>query len=332
MLTVYEARVGAAAGEEGQRGTLQQQKGKPRITEQTVWIDLLKPTDEEETKIERALKFDVPTREEQQEIEVSSRLYQEDGAYFMTASILYQGEEGPTSAVVTFILAGKRLVTVRYADPRAFSLFTTRACRSETGLVSGTAVLMGLIEVIVDRLADFVERIQAEVDALSHSIFENNVGGGSRQRGFDELLRALGKEGEISSRARESLHSLGRLLTFLTHAANERKEDKLLKARIRTAARDVLSLTDHVSFLANKIVFLLDATLGMVNIEQNNIIKIFSVAAVVFLPPTLVASIYGMNFHFMPELGWEIGYPFAILLMILSAVLPYLYFKRRGWL
>ena len=112
----------------------------------------------------------------------------------------------------------------------------------------------------------------------------------------------------------------------------ERKEDKLLKARIRTAARDVVSLADHVSYLSNKIVFLLDATLGMINIEQNNIIKIFSIAAVVFLPPTLVASAYGMNFEFMPELKWAFGYPFAILLMVISAVLPYLIFKHKGWL
>ncbi len=146
------------------------------------------------------------------------------------------------------------------------------------------------------------------------------------------MLRSIGREGEITSLARESAHSLGRLLTFLTHAANERNEDKLLKARIRTAARDVQSLTDHVSFLSGKIVFLLDATLGMINIQQNDIIKIFSIAAVVFLPPTLVASIYGMNFEVMPELKWIFGYPFALLLMVLSAVLPYLYFKRKGWL
>jgi magnesium transporter len=145
-------------------------------------------------------------------------------------------------------------------------------------------------------------------------------------------LKSIGREGEITSRARDSAHSLGRLLTFLAHAANEGKEDKLVKARIRTAARDVASLTDHVSFLSNKIVFLLDATLGMINIEQNNIIKIFSIAAVVFLPPTLVASAYGMNFEFMPELKWAFGYPLAILLMVVSAVVPYLFFKWKGWL
>ena len=194
-------------------------------------------------------------------------------------------------------------------------------------------MLIGLIETIVDRLADFIERIQAEVEGLSHSIFEIKGGAATRQRRFDVMLRAIGREGEITSKARESAHSFGRLLTFLIHAANERKEDKPLQARIRTAARDVTSLTDHVTFLSGKIIFLLDATLGMINIQQNDIIKIFSIAAVVFLPPTLIASIYGMNFRHHAGAG---------LVVRLSACarcswwcrrsLPYLYFKRKGWL
>jgi magnesium transporter len=275
----------------------------------------------------------VPTREEQQEIEASSRLYQESGAHFMTATVLYQmaGQE-PVATPITFILAGNRLITLRYAEPRAFPIYAARCRRPDPGLASGTAVLMGLVETIVDRMADFIERIQGEVDQLSHSIFEMKGGIASRQRRFDVLLRSIGRQGEITSRARDSTHSLGRMLTFLVNAANERKEDKLLKARIRTAARDVVSLADHVSYLSNKIVFLLDATLGMINIEQNNIIKIFSIAAVVLLPPTLIASAYGMNFEFMPELKWSFGYPLALLIMVLSAVLPYLFFKRKGWL
>jgi magnesium transporter len=323
MLTIYENRT----------GSLEPQKGKPRITEEAVWIDLLNPTQEEEKKIERALKFNVPTREEQQEIEASSRLYQEDGAYFMTATLLYQPEQGePRTTPVTFILAGQRLVTVRYAQPRAFAIYVARCNRAETELKSGAAVLIGLLETIIDRLADFIERIQAEVEGLSHSIFEIRGGAASRQRRFDVMLRAIGREGEITSKARESAHSFGRLLTFFAHAVNERKEVKPLQARVRTAARDVNSLTDHATFLSGKIIFLLDATLGMINIQQNDIIKIFSVAAVVFLPPTLIASIYGMNFHHMPELDWRFSYPLALLLMVLAAVLPYLYFKRRGWL
>ena len=314
-------------------GPILPQKGQPRITERAVWIDLLNPTPEEEGQIERALKIDVPTREEQQEIEVSSRLYQEDGAYFMTATLLYQPDQGePRTTPVTFILAGQRLVTVRYAHPRAFAIYVARCNRAETDLKSGTVILVGLLETIIDRLADFIERIQAEVEGLSHSIFEIKGGAASRQRRFDVLLRAIGREGEITSKARESAHSLGRLLTFLVHAANERKEGKPLQARIRTAARDTASVTDHATFLSSKIIFLLDATLGMINIQQNDIIKIFSIAAVVFLPPTLIASIYGMNFEHMPELEWLIGYPFALVLTVLSGVLPYLYFKRRGWM
>jgi magnesium transporter len=323
MLTIYENRA----------GTLEPQKGRPRITEAAVWIDLINPTPEEEAKIERALKFNVPTREEQQEIEASSRLYQEDGAYFMTATLLYQPEQGePRATPVTFILTGQRLVTVRYAQPRAFAIYVARCNRAETDLKSGAAVLIGLLETIVDRLADFIERIQAEVEGLSHSIFEIRGRAAARQRRFDVMLRAIGREGEITSKARECAHSLSRLLTFLVHAVNERKEVKPLQARVRTAARDVNSLTDHATFLSGKIIFLLDATLGMINIQQNDIIKIFSVAAVVFLPPTLIASIYGMNFHHMPELDWRFAYPLALLLMVLAAVLPYLYFKRKGWL
>lgn len=323
MLTIYEYR----------EGVLKAQTGLPRITEEVVWVDLLNPTQDEEEKVEKSLNIDVPTREEQQEIEVSSRLYQEDGAYFMTATLLFLGDgtEAKTTPV-TFILAGTKTVTVRYAEPRAFAIFATRCNRQETNLGNSAAVLLGLIDIIVDRLADFIERIQAQVETLSHSVFTNEGGVASRQRRFDVVLQSIGREGEIASKARESCHSLGRLLTFLAYAVNERKEGKPLQSRVRAAARDVSSLTDHATFLAGKIVFLLDATLGMIQIQQNDIIKIFSVAAVVFLPPTLVASIYGMNFHTMPELDWLFGYPFALGLMVLFAVLPYIYFKHKGWL
>jgi magnesium transporter len=323
MLTIYEFRAGA----------LKRQAGKHKITDEAIWLDLLNPTPEEERTVEKALKLDVPTREEQQEIEVSSRLFQENGAQFMTATLILQSEQHEIKTTpVTFILTGQRLVTVRYEEPRAFAIYAERCNRAEPGPSNGAIVLTGLIETIIDRLADFIERIQAEVDALSHTIFEIKGGSGGRLRRYDVLLRAIGREGEVTSKARESTHSLARLLTFFAHAAQERKEDKALQSRIRTASRDIHSLTDHVGFLSSKIIFLLDATLGMINIQQADIIKIFSVVAVVFLPPTLIASIYGMNFRNMPELDWWLGYPLAIGLMILFAVLPYLYFKRRGWL
>jgi magnesium transporter len=323
MLTIYEYR----------EGVLKAQTGLPRITEEVVWIDLLNPTQDEEEKVEKTLKIEVPTREEQQEIEASSRLYKEGGAHFMTATLVYQGEEPEAKTTpVSFVLAGTKLVTVRYAEPRAFAIFASRCNRQETDLGSGVAVLIGLLDMIIDRLADFIERIQAEVDALSHSIFEIGGDSSSRRRPFDVMLKSIGREGEVTSKARESAYSLARLLIFLAYAANERKEGKQLQSRVRAAARDINSLTDHATSLSSKIVFLLDATLGMIQIQQNDIIKIFSVAAVVFLPPTLIASIYGMNFHTMPELNWIFGYPLALGLMVVFAVLPYIYFKHKGWL
>ncbi len=330
MLTIYEFNAGELKPRAGKLAG--KSARKPAITDETVWIDLLDPTPEEERAIETALGLNVPTREEQQEIEASSRLFQEDGALFMTASVIAYSEQAEIKMTpVTFILIGNRLVTLRYAEPRAFSIYAARCNRSEPDLKSGANVLMGLIETIVDRLADFVERIQEEVDGLSHSVFDIKGGSATRQRRYDVLLKAIGREGEVTSKARESTHSLDRLLTFF-YAAQERKESKALQSRIRTATRDVNSLTDQVSFLSSKIVFLLDATLGMINIQQADIIKIFSVVAVVFLPPTLIASIYGMNFHHMPELDWWFGYPLALLAMVLAAVLPYLFFKRKGWL
>ena len=303
----------------------------------TVWIDLLNPTKDEDVLVEKALGIAIPTREEMAEIEASSRLYQEGGAHYMTAVVLYQQKPDapnePTLATpVTFILSGHRLITVRYAEPRAIKMFLNRALKKDTACMSGPAVLVGLLEAIIDREADRVERIQVEVDKLSSTIF--GVRGGARTRAlrFDIGIRAIGHEGELTSRSRESLLSLGRLSTYLGHVMSERGDDKGLKARVKTANRDVQSLADHIGYLSTKITFLLDATLGMINNEQNSIIKIFSVLAVALMPPTLVGTIYGMNFKHMPELEWAYGYPMALGLMVLSAVIPWLFFKRKGWL
>jgi len=323
MLALYANRSGALVPQDAAQG----------ITQETVWIDLFNPTPEEEATVEQALHLEVPTREEQKEIESSSRLYQQNSAYFMTATVLlYADLPEPRNVQVTFILTGRRLITVRYMEPRAFSIFQARCQRGDVEQVTGGAILVELIEIIVDRLADFIETVQAEVGALSHSIFGMKGGPRSRKQRFDVLLRSTGREGEATSLARESAYSLGRLLTFLSLAAAERNDDKDVRDRVATATRDVQSLSDHISFLSGHIMFLLDATLGMINTQQNDIIRILSVAAVVFLPPTLICSIYGMNFEHMPELKWVVGYPMALVLMVLSAVHPYLYFRHRGWM
>lgn len=301
------------------------------LPEDVLWVDLLRPTREEELLVERALGVELPTREEMQEIEPSNRLYQEDGGLFMTANVVWKADTPePESTAITFVLVRRRLVTVRYGEPKAFKIFVGYAERHREVCASGSSILVGLLEAIVDRTADILERVGVEIDALSRSIFVAERAAGA-PRDYTDALTRMGRHHDLTAKARDSLVSLSRLLSFLA-LPGDVQSDKELREHVRSLSRDVASLTDHATFISGNISFLLNATLGLVNVEQNAIIKIFSVAAVVFLPPTLVASIYGMNFKIIPELGWDFGYAWALLLMVLSAVLPYLWFKRRGWL
>jgi magnesium transporter len=209
------------------------------------------------------------------------------------------------------------------------------------GCTDAETLLVGLLEAVIDRLADILERTANDADRISSGIFCRAGESVRRARDFQRVLVELGQTGDLASKIRDSLVTLERLFGFLSltldqrfakRAASDKKAEKELRARIRTLQRDGESLTNHLTYLSQKITFLLDATLGMINIEQNQIIKIFSVVAVAFLPPTLIASVYGMNFDFMPELSSSYGYPVAIAAMVLSSVLPLLYFKRRGWL
>ena len=297
---------------------------------EVVWADLMAPTKEEELAIESWLGVGIPTLEEMQEIEASSRLYSENGAFFMTATLPANADgDKPQMSPVTFVLSGRRLVTIRYHEPRAFQTFPTHAEKAAIGCADGQTVLLGLLEAVIDRLADVLERISRDIEVLSDEIFHPaETKAPQRDRDFHRLLKDIGRKESLTSKIRDSLASLQRLTGFLGTAV----AGKDAHARVKTLSRDGLSLADHASFLSQKTTFLLEATLGMVNIEQNAIIKIVSLAAVVFLPPTLVASIYGMNFEIMPELKWLWGYPFAIVLMIVSAILPYWFFRYRGWM
>jgi magnesium transporter len=313
-----------------------------KIAPDAIWVDMVAPTHEEELAVETALGIDIPTRGELAEIEASSRLYQEDGAAFMTANLIRRGEdERPESSPVTFIIKGNILITIRYHHPQAFPVYIKQAMKPQATAMTGWGVLISLLEAVVDRAADHLERVGAIVDDTSKHVFDTSFAVRKEKRrrrkpkNLEELLSKVGEEGDFNSKMRESLVSIGRMVAYMQALIDQMRQTKEMKenrARIKILQRDIQSLTDHASFLSGKIGFLLDAVLGMISIQQNGIIKIFSVAAVVFLPPTLVASIYGMNFDFMPELKWAFGYPFALGLMVLSAVLPYLYFKRKGWL
>jgi magnesium transporter len=295
-----------------------------------VWIDLLNPAEDEDKTIEQAIGIEVPTRSEMREIEASNRFYTENGAYYMTSIILHNSSQDvPMTSVITFILTGSRLVTVRYADPRAFPLYVARAGKGDPACASGPGIMIGLIEMLVEREADLIERVQDQVERMAPIVFGQN---GSRDRRLDVLLKTVGKEGDITARAQESAMSIHRLLLYFANAVRERKDDKRIMTRIESANHDITSLMESLRFLSARTSFLLDATLGMISTEQNQIIKLFSVMAVMLMPPTLVASIYGMNFKYMPELAETWGYPLALGLMFVSGLVPFVYFRKKGWL
>lgn len=309
------------------------------------WFDLCSPTLEEERFLENLMGADMPSLEEVKEIEPSSRLHDENGVVFMTITALAGAvSASPVQSPVTFILKGNTLVTLRYADIESFAVFSNNLPRTwNAARATAEFLMLGLIDAVVARLADLLESAGREIDTISQEIFRSNQGhskSDSKTRNLQSLIERIGVCGDMMSLVRESIVSITRLLTHhQTRKAGDGGRQLINRSgladvnqKAQALRRDVLSLGDHCAFLSNKVSFLLNATLGLINLEQNQIIKIFSVAAVVFLPPTLVASIYGMNFHNMPELNWDFGYLWAIFLMIIAVFLPYFYFRRRGWL
>lgn len=294
------------------------------------WIDLLNPTKEEEQFIESFLRIDIPTKEEMQEIEPSNRLYKENDVLFMTATMTAKSESSePQNEAVTFILIDDKLVTIRYIEPHAFSLFISRLPKLTADNHHAINLMIELLESTIDRLADIFERVGRNLDQFSQTIF--HIQASDKKLNYKDFLQKIGVNGDLNTKAWESLASFNRLCSYFSNVMSVKLSDEL-QSRLNIVSRDIVALHDHVHFLSTKVNFLLDATLGMVNIDQNNIIKIFSIAAVIFLPPTLIASIYGMNFVTMPELKWHLGYPIAIGLMLISAWLPYQFFKLKKWL
>lgn len=323
MLTAYEI----------EHGRLLQRANLESLSSGAAWIDMLEPTPEEDLAVETLLGLSIPTRAEMREIEASNRLYVEQGAHVMTGIVAHSIDGGtPQFSAVTFILSRNVLVTLRYVEPKAFPMFLQRVARGDADCDTGASVLVGLLESLVQRMADLIEHIQDEVNRIGSAAFEIKGGQQTRTKRLDVALKSVGRLGETASRAEESVASLDRLLLFLTQAMKARKDDTRDVNRVKTVHRDIRSLIEHLRFLTDRITFLLDAVLGMIANEQNQIIKLFSVMAVMLMPPTLVASIYGMNFRHMPELEWPLGYPLALLAMLVAALIPYIYFRRKGWL
>ncbi len=299
------------------------------------WIDLLNPTREEERLAEAALGQNIPTREEMIEIEPSSRLYVRHGALFMTASVIYGITDGkPDTDPVGFILTDKLLVTVRYVDPLPFVRFIDHLC-SEPGLADDPlSILVRLFDAIVDRLADELEFAARDIETLSARVFEHRAQSHSGKRRselrLESLLMRIGQVQRLLAEIRELALSTARMLSFLGTSKLCRESEQ--HAIVQSLADDTRALLDHNDFLTDNLGFLLSASLGLITLEQNTVMKVFSVFAVVLMPPTLIAGIYGMNFEHMPELRWLLGYPFALGLILLSAVVPYWLARRSGWL
>jgi magnesium transporter len=302
---------------------------------EALWIDLEAPTDAEEDAVEAALGIDIPTREDMQEIEVSSRIYREGGALFLTAQVVASHEARETEiGPITFVVLPDRLVTVHYHHPGSLDYFAEWAARHDTLLNSGLDAVLGLLEAMVDRLADILEG-----EARSHEVLSKAIFAAHRPSGKTETLQAvvqrIGRAEAMNGKVNESLATILRLLTYLTSTPDSTGGPCLQSRQMPMALaqlQDLRSLREVAQAQADKVRFLLDATLGVINIRQSDVIKIFSVVAFVFLPPTLIASIYGMNFEYMPELAWTWGYPMALGMMVLSALVPYLIFRWKKWL
>lgn len=307
-----------------------QPSGSPDLSS-ALWIDVFTPSKQEEQEVESALNLSIPTREEMREVESSSALYREGKGTFVTVrAVIRDPDLQPRLAAITLILIRNTLVTLRYADPVAFQQFIARTQKPDATFDSAISLMMCLLETIVDRDADLLEEVGDGLDPISLEIFSQNAGNMKTIAAADlgRVLKKIGQSGDLASRVRESLHSIGRSVPFLETDVTTPE----LTVRLKTLGGDVKSLLEHDNFLQTQIQFLLDSNLGLISIQQNAIMKTLAAATVIFLPPTLIGSIYGMNFEKMPELHWHFGYPYALALMVSSAIGSLVYFRAKQWL
>jgi magnesium transporter len=316
MLTLYHSRAG--------RGERPADLASANLAANVAWLDLLNPDPDEAAFVTRTTGLHVPSIEDLSEIESSSRLRNQNGAIYLSAPLVYRADaDQPLTTPVGFVLTRERLITVRFEELTPFSTFINRDLAAEADPLTSAAVFAGLMDAITDRLADILETIAGELDVLSHRLFRSPVTepAGRRPPARESadlriILRRIGHSGDLASKIRDSLHGIGRVVPYVSTLAADWLPPEV-KPRLDTVRQDVLSL---------------DATLGLINVEQNNIIKVLTIVSVVGIPPTLIASMYGMNFKGMPELDWSWGYPYGLAMIALSAILPLVWFKWRGWI
>jgi magnesium transporter len=287
------------------------------------WIDAQEPNEAERALLQRMLHTDLPESDEIEEIEASARCFVDQAGVHIHSLFLSPAGGRHTTVNVACILQKERLITIREGDPADFRLLRLRARRGQVEAQSPEDLLVTLLEQKIENHADTLEDLHRQLEAVSYLVLEDE------ESELEDAISKLAQLEDSNGKIRLCLMDTQRDISFLLRHLRTRAEQS---ETLREMMRDIETLMSHTTFLFDKINFLMDSTQGFINIEQNQIIKIFSIAAVVFLPPTLIASIYGMNFEYMPELKWLLGYPWALGLMVAAGIAPYWYFKRKGWL
>jgi magnesium transporter len=300
-----------------------------------LWIDLLEPTPDERTRVSSETGLTLPTEDDINEIESSSRLANRDGVLYLSLPLVSQPETEPRSVSVGFVLSPDRLITLRFAESRVFDRFAATLPDDTASVHGGAYIFVALLEAIVDRQADALEHVRSELETISHRIFCGDMVAASGRKREDAMLRetliTLGRLGDLISHIRDSQVGASRIVPYVETTAEDWLPHEL-RPRLHTLRDDIASLNDFDTHLNDKLQFLLDATLGFINIAQNNVMKVLTVASVVGIPPVLIAGIYGMNFKFMPEYDWSWGYPYGLGMILLTSIITLGLFKWRDWI
>ncbi|HVJ56178.1 MAG TPA: magnesium transporter CorA family protein [Aliidongia sp.] len=331
MLTLYSV--------EGRRREVVTDPANAPLPPDIIWIELDNPTEAERAFVQRTTGIDVPVKEDLVEIEASSRLSVEDDVLYLSATALTGVQAGdPHTTPLGFVLTEKHLITTRFAALPSMAGFAEQITTGKKPPPCSAALFAGLLDAIVDRMADILERLGAELDMVSRRVFHARAASSDKvdrarpeEENLRETLGQIGKAGYLTAKIRECLLGFARIVPYVEAHGGAWIPDET-KPHLASVRHDLASLNDYDAYLSNQVQFLLDATLGLINIQQNNIIKVLTVVSVVGVPPTFLASLYGMNFKNIPEYDWSWGYPYALCLMVVSAIGPYLWFKFRGWL
>ncbi|HMF06999.1 MAG TPA: magnesium transporter CorA family protein [Methylocella sp.] len=318
------------------KGRIETVKAGETLPAEVNWIDALRPTGEEIAFLRRALGIQVPTLQTLSEIESSSKFRKEEDWLYLSVPVIYE-KEGflPALTPLGFAMSKNVLLTVRFKSLKVLDQLQDNLFRSPVE-AGGPGALIGVLESLVEQVADVLEKTGNDLDGLSEEIFGAPGGASGHHRPRDDnhrlrvVMRKIGRYGDLTSKLDDLLLGMARLLPFV--AANAAPDlNQGLRAKLKSLQRDIASLNDYVTHLTNQIQFLLDATLGLTNIEQNNIFRILTVVSVVGIPPTFFASMWGMNFKNIPEYDWAFGYQFGLIVIALSAIVPFIWFKWRGW-